>query len=611
MRGLFINTAKALCSIHESGFAVYKTLSKSKEFTLEYCEVSLKENKIKSDFDFYIFNYHWVQMKWLDTEVLKRKLNRVYTIVLEVEPRNPFFRLSPVDFDGYLVLDPTCESVQNNVITLPRPLIDLKSIKNTSVNINNPTIGSFGLGYIDKGFDELILAVEKEFNNARIKINLPTLELMSENEKNSIIDIITSYSTKPNIQIEITSINMDRAELVEWCSKNDLNAFFYNHNRRIGNGLSATTDQAISSGVPIAISTNPTFRHIMEYVKPYPFMNLREAILTGSTTLSKIRNNWESDIFVSKFEGLLKETYLERNLDMRNELNLPIKKPTNTWRTIIKNISFLDFIPPVVLKFFRFTHQIIERKKILGKNQGKPSDVNAFFFRDSVGNYSHTLLKSFSWAFEDLLIDFLTGGKTIGTYVDIGANNPKLGSNTHRFYLKGWRGINIEPNETAFKLLQTERPSDINLNFGISDNEGTSILKLIGKDASISEINDKNDVAEEISHQAEITKKIIKVTTLKVILDQYLEQRKIDFLTVDTEGHDLKVLKGNDWLKFRPTLVIVEASRNASAIVKFMESQNYLFILSNSVNAFFADKNTDSAPLLELLQATKSTILQH
>ena len=55
MRGLFVNTEKALCSIHESGFAAYKTLSQSKEFTLEYCEVSEKNCSISSDFEFYIF----------------------------------------------------------------------------------------------------------------------------------------------------------------------------------------------------------------------------------------------------------------------------------------------------------------------------------------------------------------------------------------------------------------------------------------------------------------------------------------------------------------------------------------------------------------------------
>ncbi len=42
---------------------------------------------------------------------------------------------------------------------------------------------------------------------------------------------------------------------------------------------------------------------------------------------------------------------------------------------------------------------------------------------------------------------------------------------THSFYLKGWRGINIEPNPDKIELFQKIRTRDINLNLGISDQE--------------------------------------------------------------------------------------------------------------------------------------------
>ena len=64
-------------------------------------------------------------------------------------------------------------------------------------------------------------------------------------------------------------------------------------------------------------------------------------------------------------------------------------------------------------------------------------------------------------------MDALLNCKPSGFYVDIGANDPQLLSNTQRFYKKGWTGINIEPNIIQYKKFIEMRPNDINLNVGI------------------------------------------------------------------------------------------------------------------------------------------------
>lgn len=61
--------------------------------------------------------------------------------------------------------------------------------------------------------------------------------------------------------------------------------------------------------------------------------------------------------------------------------------------------------------------------------------------------------KSFSQYGEDLIIDSLLHNKHRGFYVDVGAYDPHRISNTKRFYLKGWKGINIEPDESNFQSL--------------------------------------------------------------------------------------------------------------------------------------------------------------
>lgn len=84
--------------------------------------------------------------------------------------------------------------------------------------------------------------------------------------------------------------------------------------------------------------------------------------------------------------------------------------------------------------------------------------------------YCLFLFGSYSQAQEDLVISKLFRNKQSGFYVDIGASDGIKYSNTHYFYLKGWRGINIEPDLDNFVRLKNIRKHDINIKFGISKN---------------------------------------------------------------------------------------------------------------------------------------------
>src|SRR6266700_3989274 len=57
------------------------------------------------------------------------------------------------------------------------------------------------------------------------------------------------------------------------------------------------------------------------------------------------------------------------------------------------------------------------------------------------------------------------------TYLDIGANHPAFISNTYYFYLRGSRGVCIEPNPRLFEKIRKVRPYDNVLNIGIGLDE--------------------------------------------------------------------------------------------------------------------------------------------
>jgi len=517
-------------------------------------------------------------MSWLDTAKLKDLFKNVFTIVLEVSPNDPFIFVDENHFDGFVVLDPTCWSVKSNVLNFPRPLVDQRKILDNA-NTDRPIIGSFGLSIEDKGFVELVYAVEKEFSCAIIKINVPTLMDYPEHIRAEFRDKLNEANRNPEVVIHLTNEKFTREELVDWCASNTLNAFFYT--RKMGNGLSATTDQAIASGAALAISTNPTFRHLMKHVKPYPIATLKESIEDGKRAISQIREEWNHQAFSRKFEELLHRVFTPQTKNIQEAfIHLPqIRKSRFLGK--VRRLKWIDFFPPIFIKLFRYTFR------------RSSSDVN-ITDRDSISQYSHLLLNSFSHSHEDLIIDHLLENRSEGFYVDIGANNPIIGNNTHRFYARGWNGINVEPNPHCHSLLMEKRPRDINLQVAASDENGFSELNYIGDDTSITSLsfNFARKMAAEFN--SKIYTAAVETKRLATILEENKVNHRIDFLSIDAEGSDLKVLKGNDWNRYRPTLVIVEANKGASQIIKFMENVDYIYLTSNSVNAFFMDKNSQS-----------------
>jgi FkbM family methyltransferase len=153
--------------------------------------------------------------------------------------------------------------------------------------------------------------------------------------------------------------------------------------------------------------------------------------------------------------------------------------------------------------------------------------------------FKRLLQGSYSQNGEDLLIDRLLNYKKSGFYVDIGAHDTTRFSNTKKFYKKGLRGLNIDPNLNLIKKFEEQRRKDINLAVGIGSKVGTltfyeflpSTLSTLSKDEADKYINEGFRL---------VGKSKVQVKTLESILDKYCKSVSIDFLSVDTEGTDLK-----------------------------------------------------------------------
>lgn len=201
--------------------------------------------------------------------------------------------------------------------------------------------------------------------------------------------------------------------------------------------------------------------------------------------------------------------------------------------------------------------------------------------------WMQTFRGSYSQLGEDLIIDRILGYKNKGVYVDIGAHHPTRLSNTKRFYSRGWRGINIDPNSILIDKFNKERQEDINLRIGVGRKNGflyfyeffpSTLSTFSYKEA-------KKYVGEGFKL---ISKKKILVKTLASILDKYCKSKSIDFLSVDTEGMDLEVLESNNWIRYKPDVICIENHGNEKKILSFLKKHGYELKYNNGLNSIFS-----------------------
>lgn len=179
----------------------------------------------------------------------------------------------------------------------------------------------------------------------------------------------------------------------------------------------------------------------------------------------------------------------------------------------------------------------------------------------------------FSQFGEDGFLDLYFVGRPTGFYVDVGAFHPFNASNTHLFYKRGWRGINIEPNPASFQAFLKYRPRDINLNVAVDRHDQEVLFNC---NEELSGIEGDSYLFRD---RPGLTQCRVRARPLASILHEHMpKDTAIDFMSVDCEGHDTEVLHSNDWSKFRPRVILVEEhDRGAGTIDGILASFGYQF----------------------------------
>jgi FkbM family methyltransferase len=200
---------------------------------------------------------------------------------------------------------------------------------------------------------------------------------------------------------------------------------------------------------------------------------------------------------------------------------------------------------------------------------------------------------SYAQNFEDVMIARLFDAGYHGFYIDIGAAHPENLSVTRHFYDQGWSGINVEPTFLFYPLLCEARPRDINLQCAVGNNSpGLATFYEIPKFAENSTL--ERPVADRLAaSNLAATPHEVEVVRLADLCDIHVKDRTIDFMKIDVEGGELGVLQSGDWERFRPRLLIVEATvvnskeENWQTWEPILIEANYHKVWFDGLNSFY------------------------
>ena len=143
-----------------------------------------------------------------------------------------------------------------------------------------------------------------------------------------------------------------------------------------------------------------------------------------------------------------------------------------------------------------------------------------------------------------------------GRYVDIGCATPVHISNTYLLYALGWRGLAVDANPAFAADWATARPEDIFENVAIGQNPGVAYWFKHAKNVGMSRIaGDNVSPGPEYSDAGAP----VRIERLDILFAKHFPTSEIDLLSIDIEGAELDALMSNDWSRWRPGVIIMEA----------------------------------------------------
>jgi FkbM family methyltransferase len=194
-----------------------------------------------------------------------------------------------------------------------------------------------------------------------------------------------------------------------------------------------------------------------------------------------------------------------------------------------------------------------------------------FFFYTKYKNFFKFIInnkkKSRSQIFQDLFAYFFTNFKKKGTFIEIGGGNGVNLSNTYILEKKfKWKGIICEPDNRLHSNILAKRECFLETRpvSGYSNKNIYFFYK--GLYDSYTKTNYNSSA------------KKLKSISLNDLIKKYQLGKDIDFISIDTEGNELDIIKNFDFYKYNVKIFTIEHNFNKTVrdnIYKILTNNNY------------------------------------
>jgi len=173
-----------------------------------------------------------------------------------------------------------------------------------------------------------------------------------------------------------------------------------------------------------------------------------------------------------------------------------------------------------------------------------------------------------------------------GIFVDVGANDPYIDSQSFHLEQLGWSGLLIEPLPDMCELLRKHRKGAV-IPYACSSSENhKKILPLISFGVC-------STLETKLIHSNKLKKETIQIETRT--LDSILEDNKVqpnfDLLSIDIEGHEVELFKGFSIKKWKPKLILLEDHVLNQKKHNYMIQNDYQLLLRSGLNSWYIPKN--------------------
>jgi FkbM family methyltransferase len=198
-------------------------------------------------------------------------------------------------------------------------------------------------------------------------------------------------------------------------------------------------------------------------------------------------------------------------------------------------------------------------KKIQFLLSHAPPENNHFPDLDGFLRFSSDkVLKSKAQIFQDLVVLYLTKEKRKGFFVDFGATNGIELNNTYLLETEyEWTGILAEPAKVWHHSLEKNRNCFIDTRC-VWSTSGELLLFNETTNAILSSINSFSDIDFLSDQRINKSRYEVSTVSLEDLLKTYNAPYEIDYLSIDTEGSELDILKAFNFEKYSIRIITVE-----------------------------------------------------